>query len=77
MKYKKRVCVEIFRHTLFGCMRMRKMQGTEIEGEGSVLKYIPKSKIEKQHSSLHIMTHRLLRFQSSEKDLFLYYSNRA
>ena len=34
------------------------MQGAEIEDEGSVLKYMTKSKIEEQHSSLLIMTQR-------------------
>ena len=32
------------------------MQGAEIEDEGSVLEYMPKSGIEKQRSSLLIMT---------------------
>ena len=36
------------------------MQGAEIEDEGSVLKYITKSEIEEQRSSLLIMTQRLL-----------------
>ncbi len=35
------------------------MQGAEIEDEGSVLKYMTKSEIEEQHSSLLIMTQRL------------------
>ena len=35
------------------------MQGVEIEDEGSVLKYMTKSEIEEQHSSLLIMTQRL------------------
>ena len=34
------------------------MQGVEIEDEGSVLKYMTKSEIEEQHSSLLIMTQR-------------------
>ena len=36
------------------------MKGAEIESEGSVLKYITKSKIDKHRSSLRIMTQRLL-----------------
>ena len=36
------------------------MQGAEIEDEGSVLKYMTKSEIEEQRSSLLIMTQRLL-----------------
>ena len=39
---------------------MCKMQGAEIEGEGSVLKYMHKSGIDEQRSSLHIMTQRLI-----------------
>ena len=35
------------------------MQGAEIEDEGSVLKYMTKSEIEEQRSSLLIMTQRL------------------
>ena len=53
-----RGCVE-FRHTLLSCVRVSKMQGVEIEDEGIVLKYMTKSEIEKQHSSLLIMTQRL------------------
>ena len=34
------------------------MQGAEIEDDGSVLKYITKSEIEEQRSSLLIMTQR-------------------
>ena len=34
------------------------MQGAEIEDEGSVLKYMTKSEIEEQRSSLLIMTQR-------------------
>ena len=34
------------------------MQGAEIEGDGSVLKYMTKSEFEKQRSSLLIMTQR-------------------
>ena len=34
------------------------MQDVEIEDEGSVLKYMTKSEIEEQHSSLLIMTQR-------------------
>ena len=36
------------------------MQGAEIKDEGSVLKYMTKSKIEEQRSSLLIMTQRLV-----------------
>ncbi len=36
------------------------MQGAEIEDDGSVLKYMTKSEIEKQRSSLLIMTQRLM-----------------
>jgi hypothetical protein len=36
------------------------MQGAEIEYEGSVLKYMTKSEIEEQRSSLLIMTQRLI-----------------
>jgi hypothetical protein len=36
------------------------MQGAEMEDEGSVLKYMTKSEIEEQRSSLLIMTQRLL-----------------
>ena len=46
------------RHTLFSWVRMHKMQGAEIESEGSELKYMTKSKIDKQHSSLRIMAQR-------------------
>jgi hypothetical protein len=35
------------------------MQGAEMEDEGSVLKYMTKSEIEEQRSSLLIMTQRL------------------
>ena len=38
------------------------MQGVEIEDDGSVLKYMTKSEIEEQRSSLLIMTQRLPRF---------------
>ena len=34
------------------------MQGAEIKDEGSVLKYMTKSEIDEQRSSLHIMTQR-------------------
>ena len=37
------------------------MQGAEMEDEGSVLKYMTKSEIEEQRSSLLIMTQRLFR----------------
>ena len=36
------------------------MQGAEIEDDGSVLKYMTKSEIEEQRSSLLIMTQRHL-----------------
>ena len=49
-----------FRHTLLSCVRVSKMQGAEIEDGGSVLKYMTKSGIEEQHSSLLIMTQHLL-----------------
>ncbi len=35
------------------------MQGAEIKDEGSVLKYMTKSEIDEQRSTLHIMTQRL------------------
>ena len=38
--------------------RVSKMQGAEMEDEGSVLKYMTKSEIEEQRSSLLIMTQR-------------------
>ncbi len=54
-----RVCRNAkLRHTLLSCVRMCKMQGAEIEGEGSVLKYMTKPSIDKQRSSLCIMTQR-------------------
>ncbi len=37
------------------------MQGAEMEDEGSVLKYMTKSEIEEQRSSLLIMTQRLVK----------------
>ena len=37
---------------------MSKMQGAEIENEGSVLKYITKSKVEKQSGSMLVMPQR-------------------
>ena len=55
-----RVCRNAkFRHTLLSRVRVSKMQGAEIEDEGSVLKYMTKSRIEEQCSSLLIMTQRL------------------
>ena len=39
-----------FRHTLLSCVRVSKMQGAEIEDEGSVLEYMTKSEIEERHS---------------------------
>ena len=60
-----RVCRNAkFRHALLSCVRVSKMQGAEIEDEGSVLTYITKSEIEGQRSSLLIMTQRLLVFTS-------------
>ena len=54
-----RVCRNAkFRHTLLNCVRVSKMQGAEIEDDGSVLKYMTKSEIEEQRSSLLIMTQR-------------------
>ena len=54
-----RVCRNAkLRHTLFSWVRMCKMQGAEIKDEGSVLKYMTKSEIDEQRSSLHIMTQR-------------------
>ena len=47
-----------FRHTLLSCVRVSKMQGAEIEDDGSVLKYTTKSDIEEQRSSLLIITQR-------------------
>ena len=41
------------------------MQGAEIEDVGSVLKYMTKSEIEEQRSSLLIMTQRLIFFNTS------------
>ena len=35
-----------FRHTLLSCIRVSKVQGAEIEDEGSVLKYMTKSEVE-------------------------------
>ena len=43
------------------------MQGAEIEDEGSVLKYMTKSKIEEQRSSLLIMTQRLFVFPTDNR----------
>ena len=54
-----RVCRNAkLRHTLFSWVRMCKMQGAEIKDEGSVRKYMTKSEIDEQRSSLHIMTQR-------------------
>ena len=56
-----RVCRNAkFRHTLLSCVRVSKMQGAEIEDDGSVLKYMTNSEIEEQRSSLLIMTQRQL-----------------
>lgn len=55
----RRVCRNAkLRHTLFSWVRMCKMQGAEIKDEGSVRKYMTKSEIDEQRSSLHIMTQR-------------------
>ena len=43
------------------------MQGAEMEDEGSVLKYMTKSKIEEQRSSLLIMTQRLFVFPTDNR----------
>ena len=43
------------------------MQGAEIEDEGSVLKYMTKSEIEEQRSSLLIMTQRLFVFPTDNR----------
>ena len=60
-KKERRVCRNAkFRHTLLSCIRVSKMQGAEMEDEGSVLKYMTKSEIEEQRSSLLIMTQRLV-----------------
>lgn len=42
---------------------MCKMQGAEIKDEGSVRKYMTKSEIDEQRSSLHIMTQRLFYYR--------------
>ena len=44
------------------------MQGAEIEDEGSVLKYMTKSEIEEQRSSLLIMTQRFARITTHNKE---------
>jgi hypothetical protein len=41
------------------------MQGAEIEDEGSVMKYMTKSEIEEQYSSLLMMTQRLFLHSTS------------
>ena len=43
------------------------MQGAEMEDEGSVLKYMTKSEIEEQRSSLLIMTQRLFVFPTDNR----------
>ena len=64
----KRVCRNAkFRHTLLSCVRVSKMQGAEMEDEGSVLKYMTKSEIEEQRSSLLIMTQRLFVFPTDNR----------
>ena len=45
------------------------MQGAEIKDEGSVLKYMTKSEIDEQRSSLHIMTQRPFVVQKSNISL--------
>ena len=50
------------------------MQGAEIEDDGSVLKYMTKSEIEEQRSSLLIMTQRLF-FAHTDTE-FLHVSTR-
>ena len=45
------------------------MLGAEIEDEGSVLKYMTKSEIEEQRSSLLIMTQRLVFKRGSKAHL--------
>ena len=53
----KRVCQNAkFWHTLSSFVKESKMQGAEIEDKRSILKYMSKSGIEKQRSSLLIMT---------------------
>ena len=49
------------------------MQGAEIEDEGSVLKYMTKSEIEEQRSSLLIMTQRLgyVKYDCSWRSIFI------
>ena len=59
-----------FRHTLLSCVRVSKMQGAEIEDDGSVLKYMTKSEIEEQRSSLLIMTQRLFFAHTEDTDFF-------
>lgn len=45
-------------YTLLSCVRVSKMQGAEIEDEGSVLECMTKSEIEEQRCSMLIMTQR-------------------
>ena len=52
---------------LLSCVRVSKMQGAEMEDEGSVLKYMTKSEIEEQRSSLLIMTQRLFVFPTDNR----------
>lgn len=64
VRQRKRVCRNAkLRHTLFSWVRMCKMQGAEIKDEGSVRKYMTKSEIDEQRSSLHIMTQRLFYYR--------------
>ena len=58
-----------FRHALLSCVRVSKMQGAEIEDEGSVLTYMTKSEIEGQRSSLLIMTQRLFLVSKSKVNI--------
>ena len=44
------------------------MQGAEIEDDGSVLKYMTKSEIEEQRSSLLIMPQRLKLYWSAKQN---------
>ena len=65
-----RVCRNAkFRHTLLNCVRVSKMQGAEIEDDGSVLKYMTRSEIEEQRSSLLIMTQRLFAFTYHKRSI--------
>ena len=68
-----RVCRNAkFRHNLLSCVRVSKLQGAEIEDEGSVRKYMTKSEIEEQRSSLLIMTQH--HFPSNNPSFYLHTS---